>query len=99
VNLDEAGTRWTTRRRWGVASLAFQLCTTETFAVVDYCLCLVESLAAKSLTGNAGYQLDLSLSGGVTINHTRPHRATPDRTGPEMTDYFPLTTATSRIKA
>jgi len=28
-----------------------------------------------------------------------PHRATPDRTGPEMTDYFTSTTVTSRIKA
>jgi len=33
---------------------------------------------------------------GVTIHRTGPHRA---RTGPEMTDYFTLTTVTSRIKA
>jgi len=45
-------------------------------------------------------------SGGVTIHRTGPHRATPDltgptpdRTGPEMTDYFTSTTVTSRIKA
>jgi len=36
---------------------------------------------------------------GVTINRTAPHRATPDHTGPEMTDYFALTTVMSRIKA
>jgi len=36
---------------------------------------------------------------GVTIHHTGPHLATPDRTGPEMTDYFTSTTVTRRIKA
>jgi len=29
---------------------------------------------------------------GVTFHRTGPHRATPDRTGPEMTDYFTSTT-------
>jgi len=39
----------------------------------------------------------------VTINRTGQHRTAPDpqraRTGPEMTDYFALTTVMSRIKA